>query len=734
MTTVAAPAAAATPTAPACSNNAAHLAYALLVRGEAYRFGCDERSVLLQDSLLLSQQEMVVASLEECAATVDVLLAVDTRGCANSTLRTRLGSWFRPSRLRHHHVTARTQPQNVRASLDLFALERYDVLIVTRYDLRILQPYRAWPGCQSLDRIGVANRCEAMQWDKWNCSSDVIFVVPRDRLWAFNASVGQVLDPAGGHWYRGTHGGSARIYTNACFASAGEAVSHGIPKGLGHGCYNALAARIGPDALDFCFPGKADYTEVPSPYFQCCMHGRATVGALHQKAKAQESSPSHATPPGGRRLLNVVVDASKTPFPDAASGWRLATRAELALALTPEQYDGAHDPLERRERPAAPQCNSSFKYACLGSCQKAIKGYNLRDSRSAAYVYDPGGARPQPIDAHAGLRTLLGRALEDGSPCSVGFSGDSVIHDIWSAAVSGAMRLGFTPTRCVCSAGIPTWHALQGSSPLCPSDRSQPGACYAVLNTSGAELREAAQTDCAVLTLHYYQIVPAKHLAALPAHHRPIASPQKVLSSSSVVVHHVGLLHANDESEAQFMLDRHFAPLVQAVEAASAESSWVFGVRPGRPRPSRARLLWLETMPQHFRTRTGSGLFSDALHRQGPHPSCPQIANESAAAWRNAFFARWSQPWRERALLAGASTAEDGRSRLLFKAPLWMDVPLFDALLPRGDMHPALECTHWCYSPFLYAAHFDAVAAAMEQYDRKGGGAERAHGHRHPAL
>ena len=53
------------------------------------------------------------------------------------------------------------------------------------------------------------------------------------------------------------------------------------------------------------------------------------------------------------------------------------------------------------------------------------------------------------------------------------------------------------------------------------------------------------------------------------------------------------------------------------------------------------------------------------------------------------FFARWSQPWRERALLAGASTAEDGRSRL-FKAPLWMDVPLFDALLPRGDMHPAL--------------------------------------------
>ena len=369
MTTVAAPAAAATPKAPACSNNAAHLAYALLVRGEAYRFGCDERSVLLQDSLLLSQQEMVVASLEECAATVDVLLAVDTRGCANSTLRTRLGSWFRPSRLRHHHITARTQPQNVRASLDLFALERYDVLIVTRYDLRVLQPYRAWPGCQSLDRIGVASRCEAMQWDKWNCSSDVIFVVPRDRLWAFNASVGEVLDPASGHWYRGTHGGSARIYTNACFASAGEAVSHGIPKGLGHGCYNALAARIGPDALDFCFPGKADYTEVPSPYFQCCMHGRATVGALHQKAKAQESSPSHATPPGGRRVLNVVVDASKTPFPDAASGWRLATRAELALALTPEQYDGAHDPLERRERPAAPQCNSSFKYACLGSCQ-----------------------------------------------------------------------------------------------------------------------------------------------------------------------------------------------------------------------------------------------------------------------------------------------------------------------------------------------------------------------------
>ena len=31
---------------------------------------------------------------------------------------------------------------------------------------------------------------------QWNCTNDVLFVVPRNHLWAFNASVGAKLNPA----------------------------------------------------------------------------------------------------------------------------------------------------------------------------------------------------------------------------------------------------------------------------------------------------------------------------------------------------------------------------------------------------------------------------------------------------------------------------------------------------------------------------------------------------------
>ena len=83
--------------------------------------------------------------------------------------------------------------------------------------------------------------------------ADVLFVVPRLRLSAFNASIGGELDPSHSRVFRAS-GGTARVAPAACFALSGESVSRGVPKGLGHGCYNALARRVGDGGVSFCWP------------------------------------------------------------------------------------------------------------------------------------------------------------------------------------------------------------------------------------------------------------------------------------------------------------------------------------------------------------------------------------------------------------------------------------------------------------------------------------------------
>ena len=278
-----------------CTQSVTNLTYALLFRGEAYRYGCDRAGMHVQDTVMHSHQRMLVEPLEECGATVDIFLAVDTRGCANFTLRERLKSSFQPARLRRYvTVKATSQPTNVRQSLNLYLplAHEYDVLIFTRYDLRLLQPYRAWPGCQGADRIGVASRCELIQWNQWNCSSDILFFVPRAHLVAFNASIGAPLRPVDSRTYR-TRGASAKVAPKACFASKGESVSKGVPMGLGHGCFNSFASRIGADNIDFCFPSsRAGVSEKRNDFYQCCKHGHAAIGST-KRSFENSTHPMH---------------------------------------------------------------------------------------------------------------------------------------------------------------------------------------------------------------------------------------------------------------------------------------------------------------------------------------------------------------------------------------------------------------------------------------------------------
>ena len=267
-----------------CTESGPKLTYALLFRGVAYRFGCDGPGLHLQDAVMQSYQDMIVEPLEACGSTVHIFLAVDMRGCANSTLHGRLRSSFESSRIKRYGILVNTTSQlaNVRQSLNLYlpSAQEYDMLIFTRYDVRLLQPYRSWPGCQSADRIGIARRCELMQWDQWNCSSDILFLVPRAHLAAFNASIGVAVKPQDSRSFLTRVHSAAKVAPTACFASTGESgiVSHGVPVGAGHGCFNAFAERIGTEKIDFCFPSShMGVAQKRNDFYQCCKNGPVAI-------------------------------------------------------------------------------------------------------------------------------------------------------------------------------------------------------------------------------------------------------------------------------------------------------------------------------------------------------------------------------------------------------------------------------------------------------------------------
>ena len=253
------------------------------------------------------------------------------------------------------------------------------------------------------------------------------------------------------------------------------------------------------------------------------------------------------------------------------SSWRVATPEELALSLLPSQSDSDSD---------SSRCSFAFKHGCLGACRGLRQGYVIGSRRAATEIFTDGAK--QPNDVLAGLRRMLFGVIADGSnghsKCTIGFAGDSTMHDFWSASVAGAMKLGFSPlvlgvasrligspTRCICSAGTMLWHALENSTgtPFCVSHAHEPGACYVLFQVSRDAMRRAHELAagassyadamnrttgsspsvplaCRTLRLRYFQIVPTHHLDTLPAHHRPLASPREMLGAVSVLIYNAG--------------------------------------------------------------------------------------------------------------------------------------------------------------------------------------------------
>ncbi|KAL1503872.1 hypothetical protein AB1Y20_012336 [Prymnesium parvum] len=212
--------------------------FAMLLRGQTHRWGCEDWGLALQLESARSHVEHIAQPLEAAGHRVRAVLTLD-RGCGNSSYLSLAEEYARAATHRRPVLAqlvppSRHQAENVRAALDLYlqkgSPERDDYMILLRYDLTLLASITRWALHPA--RVHVASRCEPWAWRTYNCSNDLLFVVPRALLGAFNASVGVNLDAA-------KHAAQPKAWQHRAFRCCFHAQC--IVHGSGHGCLNVLA-------------------------------------------------------------------------------------------------------------------------------------------------------------------------------------------------------------------------------------------------------------------------------------------------------------------------------------------------------------------------------------------------------------------------------------------------------------------------------------------------------------
>lgn len=284
----------------ASSSSNTSLSVAIVLRGAAYRFGCDAIGVAFQDNVLHSLTVNISKPLERLGHRVEFFMPLDGKSCADEELWHRLlhrrGIHVRASAMALWRAQGNNQGGGVKAALDLFApfAGAYDLMVLARYDTQIMMPVDHWT-CNILDsggKIGLAAPCEDAAWQQWNCTNDMLWVVPRVKLESFIATVGVQKGPMRRLpiWYMDQRTGRkvwARGIVDACFdainVSKPNRTMFKMPQGYGsgHGCYNRLVRRIGLGRLQFCWANPAGKRVLEgSEYFRLPARDRRGPGAL----------------------------------------------------------------------------------------------------------------------------------------------------------------------------------------------------------------------------------------------------------------------------------------------------------------------------------------------------------------------------------------------------------------------------------------------------------------------
>ena len=278
---------------------------ALLFRGETYRWGCDALGVAKQRSVMVAYHRMLIEPLEAMGHCVHLFFTLD-RGCPARDGE--LERWAGDRLALSRRVRTYSQPENVRLVVDTFikigAWEQYDFTALVRYDVQLLTPMHGW-GCRKLDAnaISFAAKCDPRMWGAFNCTSDLLYVIPRAILRAFSSQVGRRVGIS--------EGGQSE---HCCFNM--QCLGNG-----GHGCLNLLAPLLNGSRVNFCWPQAARKVSEWNPNYlvpQCTDLPRGKAGSvwrcklpeLQGRVYNKTSGDLSMPPPKRGRLPGVSTESS----------------------------------------------------------------------------------------------------------------------------------------------------------------------------------------------------------------------------------------------------------------------------------------------------------------------------------------------------------------------------------------------------------------------------------------
>jgi hypothetical protein len=440
----------------------------------------------------------------------------------------------------------------------------------------------------------------------------------------------------------------------------------------------------------------------------------------------------------------------------ARNDWQPASSAALRAILLPAQ-----SPTDPSMCSTAP---SPLSHACLGACRNGGHEPIARLDPDAlalrlAWHGHSSDAGLTSLLRHAVLAASHRRVAPSSCTARIVFLGDSVTHDTFVAAVAGAMALRLRLERCAWRSPPPCQAARCKARAQQPSPRAKRAMLCDTLHNFSAHPASFASfavpatwhndTSSACTTLS----LSLEHMQLVDVLVRPHLTAELVGGGRATTIFANEGLWANRATELQDQLHRHVRPLLVALAAT--------------PPPRRATLLWRETTPQHFAGASGTGLYAEragsAAAGAAKATSCSAVdasATERVrkAEWRNRFFDKWSRPWRVKPAhsrasamasrrlshSAGSSSSHNSRgsgsrgsssggSYGVMPTPGWASalpagtasilevVPAFAALLPRHDLHRPPDCTHFCFTPFLWEPVWHAAANVLAQREAAAG-------------
>lgn len=295
----------------------------LVFRGEAFRWGLDSQGVAKQHHALHSIDTFIVQPFQAANLSVRALVTfhIRVRGteCLNhSTAARLLAAWHGPSLVQFLNAPSKSQAIGVRTAMDaaLQHMHDYGAMIMLRTDLTLRLPLDSWD-CASKStswpwgKISFSNGCGRIAGNlHWNCTSDVLQIVPRRLMGAFSRAIGRVFRPLGPGQIDQPLPSPGCCFADACMDFS--TIQNNATRHLGtsgHDCWNALRLEVSEQDLDVCWHwasrrrSATSYAHYLLPHCSDMLRRTESqdwrCGSAGRKWQPESTSTSGTSPSGG---------------------------------------------------------------------------------------------------------------------------------------------------------------------------------------------------------------------------------------------------------------------------------------------------------------------------------------------------------------------------------------------------------------------------------------------------